>query len=99
MTSSSSPKGDETLNWFAGLQTYQILMGLDDIYTTLHTNDINMGPFLSLDRVHIVVMQEESHRGLTTFRDPVTVVGFNAQTDRAPLAFGSIDPNRTPKGR
>ncbi|KAK3017640.1 hypothetical protein RJ639_003232 [Escallonia herrerae] len=58
------PKGTEKMNWYQDLQTYQLLMGLDDKYATLHTQIINMDPFPNIDRVY-AIMQEESHRDIT----------------------------------
>ncbi|KAK3003162.1 hypothetical protein RJ639_018928 [Escallonia herrerae] len=96
------PKGTEKMNWNQDLQTYQFLMGLDDKYATLRTQIINMDQFPNIDRVYAMVMQEESHRGITGSHDTTSAVGFQAQ-NRPPTARSSGlisatlgDPNRTP---
>ncbi|KAK2999395.1 hypothetical protein RJ639_022658 [Escallonia herrerae] len=68
--------------------TYQFLMGLDDKYATLHTQIINMDPFPNIDRVYAMVMQEESHRGITGSCDTTSAVGFHAQNG-PPTAWSS----------
>ncbi|KAK3007596.1 hypothetical protein RJ639_014606 [Escallonia herrerae] len=69
LESCGCPKGNEKMNRYQDLQTYQFLMGLDDKYTTLRTQIINMDTFPNIDRVYPMVMQEESHRGITGSRD------------------------------
>ncbi|KAK2979621.1 hypothetical protein RJ640_020113 [Escallonia rubra] len=78
--------------------TYQFLMGLDDKYATSRTQIIN------IDRVYAMVMQEESHRGITGSRDTNLVVGFHPR-NRPPIARSSGlvsatagDPDHTPTG-
>ncbi|KAK3011542.1 hypothetical protein RJ639_011582 [Escallonia herrerae] len=65
LESCGCPKGTEKMNWYQDLRTYQFLMGLDDKYATLCTQIINMDPFPNIDRVYAMVVQEESHRGIT----------------------------------
>ncbi|KAK3020813.1 hypothetical protein RJ639_047685 [Escallonia herrerae] len=105
LESCGCPKGTEKMNWYQDLQTYQFLMGLDDKYATLHTQIINMDLFPNIDRVYAMVMQEESHRGITGSRDTTPAVGFHAQNG-PPIAWSSGivpatagDPDRTPTER
>ncbi|KAK2999604.1 hypothetical protein RJ639_023297 [Escallonia herrerae] len=87
------------------LQTYQFLMGLDDKYATLRTQIINMDPFPNIDRVYAMVMQEESHRGITGSRDTTLTVGFHAQNGPPTARSSGLvlaiagDPDRTPTGQ
>lgn len=65
-----------------------------------------MDPFQNLDRVYTMVMQEESHRGIATSREPTLVVGFYAQNDRPSVGCQAAhtsgpstpDLSRTPLG-
>ncbi|KAK3037778.1 hypothetical protein RJ639_030697 [Escallonia herrerae] len=105
LESCGCPKGTGKMNWYQDLQTYQFLMGLDDKYATLHTQIINMDPFPNIDRVYAMVMQEESHRGITGSHDTTSVVSFHAQNG-PPTARSSGfvsatagDPDRTLTGR
>ncbi|KAK2986445.1 hypothetical protein RJ640_011883 [Escallonia rubra] len=105
LESCGCPKGTEKMNWYQDLQTYQFLMGLDDKYATLRTQIINMDSFPNIDRVYAMVMQEESHRGITGSRDTTPTVGFHAQ-NRPPTARSSSlvsatvgDPDCTPTER
>lgn len=102
------PKGVEKSKRDEESRIYQFLIGLDDMYSTLRTNIINMDPFSNLGHVYAMVMQEESHRGITTSREATAAVGFYAHSDRSPPARapstatsvpGSPHPNRTPTGR
>lgn len=70
------PAGVDKLKRDEDTRTYQFLIGLDDMYSTLRTNITNTDPFPTLDRVYAMVMQEESHRGLTGTRDTPSAVGF-----------------------
>ncbi|KAK3004635.1 hypothetical protein RJ639_019122 [Escallonia herrerae] len=105
LESCGCPKGTEKMNLYQDLQTYQFLMGLDDKYATLRTQIINMDPFPNIDRVYAMVMQEESHRGITGSRDTTPAVGFHAQNgSRTARSSGLVlatagDPNHTPTGR
>ncbi|KAK2966757.1 hypothetical protein RJ640_003070 [Escallonia rubra] len=89
----------DIVNSTSYLQTNQFLMGLDDKYATLRTQIINMDPFPNIDRVYAMVMQEESHRGITGSRDTTLTVGFHAQnglpTARSSGLFSATagDPN------
>lgn len=68
-----------------------------------------MDPFPNLDRAYAMVVQEETHRGISHSRDPPAAVGFHAQAKRsAPIPAASssglgvapiINPDRTPSGR
>ncbi|KAK3019238.1 hypothetical protein RJ639_004682 [Escallonia herrerae] len=93
------------MNWYQDLQTYQFLMGLDDKYATLRTQIINMDPFPNIDRVYAMVMQEESHRGITGSRDTTPTVGFHTQNGLPTARSSGLvsatvgDPDRTPTGR
>ncbi|KAK2997165.1 hypothetical protein RJ639_026201 [Escallonia herrerae] len=95
------PESEDFLAWDI---TYQFLMGLDDKYATLHTQIINMDPFPNIDRVHAMVMQKESHRGITGSRDTTSVVGFHAQNGPPTARSSGLvsatagDPDRTPTG-
>ncbi|KAK3043369.1 hypothetical protein RJ639_002671 [Escallonia herrerae] len=105
LESCGCPKGTEKMNWYQDLQTYQFLMGLDDKYATLRTQIINMDPFPNIDRVYAMVMQEESHRGITGSRDTTSAVGFHAQNGPPTARSSGLvlatagDPDRTPTGR
>ncbi|KAK3006006.1 hypothetical protein RJ639_016021 [Escallonia herrerae] len=105
LESCGCPKGTEKINWYQDLQTYQFLMGLDDKYATLRTQIINMDPFPNIDRVYAMVMQEESHRGITGSRDTTSAVGFHAQNGPPTARSSGLvsatagDPDRTPTGR
>ncbi|KAK3037429.1 hypothetical protein RJ639_031923 [Escallonia herrerae] len=96
------PESEDFLAWDI---TYQFLMGLDDKYATLRTQIINMDPFPNIDRVYAMVMQEESHRGITGSRDTTSVVGFHAQNGPPTARSSGLvsatagDPDRTPTGR
>ncbi|KAK3023486.1 hypothetical protein RJ639_045073 [Escallonia herrerae] len=105
LESCGCPKGTEKMNWYQDLQTYQFLMGLDDKYATLRTQIINMDPFPNIDRVYAMVIQEESHQGITGSRDTTSTVGFHAQngppTARSSglISATTRDPDRTPTGQ
>ncbi|KAK3040145.1 hypothetical protein RJ639_027871 [Escallonia herrerae] len=105
LESCGCPKGTEKMNWYQDLQTYQFLMGLDDKYATLRTQIINMDPFPNIDRVYAMVMQEESHRGITGSCDTTSAVGFHAQNGPPTARSSGLvsatvgDPDRTPTGR
>ncbi|KAK3007603.1 hypothetical protein RJ639_013997 [Escallonia herrerae] len=105
LESCGCPKGTEKMNWYQDLQTYQFLMGLDDKYATLRTQIINMDPFPNIDRVYAMVMQEESHQGITGSRDTTSAVGFHAQNGPPTAQSSGLvsatagDPDRTPTGR
>ncbi|KAK2981798.1 hypothetical protein RJ640_010315 [Escallonia rubra] len=96
------PKSEDFLAWDI---TYQFLMGLDDKYATLRTHIINMDPFPNIDRVYAMVMQEESHRGITGSRDTTPTVGFHAQNGPPTARSSGLvsatagDPDRTSTGR
>ncbi|KAK3038016.1 hypothetical protein RJ639_029967 [Escallonia herrerae] len=104
------PESEDFLAWdivnsTLYLQTCQFLMDLDDKYATLRTQIINIDPFPNIDRVYAMVMQEESHRGITGSRATTSAVGFHAQ-NRPPTAQSSSlvsataeDPDRTPTGQ
>lgn len=62
-------KGTETLNWYKHLQTYQFLTRLDDNYSNLCTNILNMNLFPDIDRVYAMVVQEESRKTFSESRD------------------------------
>ncbi|KAK3010227.1 hypothetical protein RJ639_010917 [Escallonia herrerae] len=85
--------------------TYQFLMGLDDKYAIVRTQIINMDSFPNIDRVYAMVMQEESHRGITGSRDTTSAVGFHAQNgpptaQSSGLASATAgDPDCTPTGQ
>ncbi|KAK3036901.1 hypothetical protein RJ639_031519 [Escallonia herrerae] len=87
------------------IQTYQFLMGLDDKYVTLRTQIINMDLFPNIDRVYAMVMQEESHRGITSSRDTTPTVAFHAQNGPPTTRSSGLvsatagDPDRTPTER
>ncbi|KAK3025756.1 hypothetical protein RJ639_040448 [Escallonia herrerae] len=104
LESCGCPKGTEKMNWYQDLQTYQFLMGLDEKYATLRTQIINMDPFPNIDRVYAMVMQEESHRGITGSRDTTSAVGFHAQNGPPTARSSGLvsatagDPDRTPTG-
>ncbi|KAK3003051.1 hypothetical protein RJ639_019816 [Escallonia herrerae] len=104
LESCGCPKGTEKMNWYQDLQTYQFLMGLDDKYATLRTQIINMDPFPNIDRVYAMVMQEESHRGVTGSRDTTPAVGFHTQNGLPTARSSGLvsatagDPDRTPTG-
>ncbi|KAK3009463.1 hypothetical protein RJ639_013409 [Escallonia herrerae] len=57
------------------------------------------------DRVYAMVMQEESHRGITGSRDTTSAVGFHAQNGPPTARSSGLvsatvgDPDRTPTGR
>lgn len=78
------------MNWYQDLQTYGFLMGLDDTYSTLRTNILNMNPFPDIDRTYAMVVQEESHRGLSGSKNTTPAVGFAAQ--------GTVAQPRTSQG-
>ncbi|KAK3001034.1 hypothetical protein RJ639_021814 [Escallonia herrerae] len=105
LESCGCPKGTEKMNWYQDLQTYQFLMGLDDKYTTLRTQIINMDPFPNIDRVYAMVMQEVSHQGIIGSRDTTSAVGFHAQNGPPTARSSGLvsatagDPDRTPTGR
>ncbi|KAK2999228.1 hypothetical protein RJ639_023969 [Escallonia herrerae] len=104
LESCGCPKGTEKMNWYQDLQTYQFLMGLDDKYATLRTQIINMDPFPNIDIVYAMVMQEESHRGITGSRETTSAVGFHAQNGSPTARSSGLvsatagDPDRTPTG-
>ncbi|KAK3036482.1 hypothetical protein RJ639_030829 [Escallonia herrerae] len=104
------PESEDFLAWdivnsMLYLQTYQFLMGLNDKYAALCTQIINMDPFPNIDRVYAMVMQEESHRGITGSRDTTSAVGFHAQNGPPTARSSGLvsatagDPDRTPTGR
>jgi len=74
-------------------------MALDDGYSTLHTQIINMNHLTSLGKVCAMVVQEESHRGITCCCDISTPLGFYAQIDRPNITHApstmSAATNRT----
>lgn len=79
-------------------------MGLDDIYSSLRTQIINMDPVPSLDRVYALVTQEESHRAVTHAHEEPPTLGFAAQMEHALAATtgnnqtGQSYADRTPSG-
>ncbi|KAK3014383.1 hypothetical protein RJ639_009157 [Escallonia herrerae] len=95
------PESEDFLAWDIA---YQFLMDLDDKYATLRTQIIDMDPFPNIDRVYAMVMQEESHHGITGSRDTTSAVGFHAQNGPPNARSSGLvsatagDPDRTPTG-
>ncbi|KAK2997862.1 hypothetical protein RJ639_026352 [Escallonia herrerae] len=83
------PKSEDFLAW----DIDNSMLCLDDKYTTLRTQIINMDPFPNIDRVYAMVMQEESHRGIIDSRDTALTVGFHAPNG-ARFVIGWVTHNR-----
>ncbi|KAK3016508.1 hypothetical protein RJ639_007197 [Escallonia herrerae] len=69
------------------------------------TSEYYLSSQANSDRVYAMVMQEESHRGITGSRDTTSAVGFHAQNGPPTARSSGLvsattgDPDRTPTGR
>ncbi|KAJ8618561.1 hypothetical protein MRB53_014747 [Persea americana] len=88
--------GSSIATWFRNLQTYQFLMGLDDSYSVLRTQIINIEPLPDLDRVYAMVSQEESHRSALQPRDNSPAVGFAVQSKASSSSSSSTTTVSSP---
>ncbi|KAJ8620304.1 hypothetical protein MRB53_028833 [Persea americana] len=88
--------GSSIATWFRNLQTYQFLMGLDDSYSVLRTQIINIEPLPDLDRVYAMVSQEESHRSALQLRDNSPAVGFAVQSKASSSSSSSTTTVSSP---